>query len=228
MVSLYKTQKRKENVKVKFVCRICGYVYDEAKERIPFAELPDTWKCPLCGAKKSDFEMQGDNLANTAIGTPVEVDESMLKLSIGQMAALCSNLARGCEKQYKYEAADKYKALADYFSSVAPEVPESEISDIANMIENDLEEKYKTVRNVAGTDPKDRGALRVCVWGEKVSRILKSLIEQYEAEGEAFLENTEIWVCTTCGFVWVGNEAPKLCPVCKVPDWKFEKIEGRA
>ena len=31
-------------------------------------------------------------------------------------------------------------------------------------------------------------------------------------------------VCTVCGFVYVGDEPPKLCPVCKVPDWKFEKV----
>lgn len=41
------------------------------------------------------------------------------------------------------------------------------------------------------------------------------------------LEGTNIWVCTTCGFVYIGEQAPELCPVCKVPAWKFEKIEGR-
>ena len=35
-------------------------------------------------------------------------------------------------------------------------------------------------------------------------------------------------VCTVCGFVYVGDVAPELCPVCKVPSWKFEKVEGRA
>ena len=48
-----------------------------------------------------------------------------------------------------------------------------------------------------------------------------------EKEGEAFLKNTQIWVCTVCGFAYVGDSAPELCPVCKVPAWKFEKIEGR-
>jgi rubredoxin len=37
---------------MKFRCTICGYEYDEAKEGIAFAELPDTWQCPLCGAPK--------------------------------------------------------------------------------------------------------------------------------------------------------------------------------
>lgn len=25
----------------------------------------------------------------------------------------------------------------------------------------------------------------------------------------------------------IGDQAPELCPVCKVPAWKFEKVEGR-
>ena len=39
----------------KWVCGICGYVYDEAKEGVPFESLPDGWVCPLCGAEKSEF-----------------------------------------------------------------------------------------------------------------------------------------------------------------------------
>ena len=39
---------------MRYVCQICGYVYDDAKEKVPFASLPDTWKCPLCGAAKAE------------------------------------------------------------------------------------------------------------------------------------------------------------------------------
>ena len=55
--------------------------------------------------------------------------------------------------------------------------------------------------------------------------MLKSLLSRYQREGEKMLENTGVWVCTICGFVYIGNEPPELCPVCKVPPWKFEKIE---
>ncbi|MGI5902217.1 MAG: rubredoxin-like domain-containing protein [Desulfitobacteriia bacterium] len=30
-----------------------------------------------------------------------------------------------------------------------------------------------------------------------------------------------------CGFVYIGDKLPEVCPVCKVPNWKFEKVEGR-
>ncbi|MBN1488725.1 MAG: rubredoxin [Phycisphaerae bacterium] len=36
-------------------CDVCGYIYDEAKEGTPWADLPEDWECPVCGAGKSQF-----------------------------------------------------------------------------------------------------------------------------------------------------------------------------
>jgi rubredoxin len=49
----------------KWQCFYCGYVYDEAlgapQEGIPagtrWKDVPDSWICPVCGARKSDFAM---------------------------------------------------------------------------------------------------------------------------------------------------------------------------
>jgi rubredoxin len=46
-------------------CQVCGLIYDEAlgwpEEDIPpgtrWADLPDDWTCPDCGAAKADFDM---------------------------------------------------------------------------------------------------------------------------------------------------------------------------
>ena len=98
--------------------------------------------------------------------------------------------------------------------------------DILKEVQKDLEYGF-TDANQAANSVKDRGALRTLVWSEKVSRILNSLISRYEKEGDAFLEKTNVYVCTICGFVYVGDNPPDLCPVCKVPSWKFEQIERR-
>jgi len=50
----------------KYVCQVCGYVYDPAKgdsdsgiaPGTKFADLPEDWNCPICGAGKSDFEKE--------------------------------------------------------------------------------------------------------------------------------------------------------------------------
>jgi rubredoxin len=48
----------------KWVCTSCGYVYDAAtgdiehgiKPDIPFEQLPESWKCPICYADKEAFD----------------------------------------------------------------------------------------------------------------------------------------------------------------------------
>ncbi|MGD9506883.1 MAG: rubredoxin [Syntrophobacteraceae bacterium] len=50
----------------RYVCSVCGYVYDPAKgdpdngvaAGTPFSSLPEDWVCPVCGAAKSDFEKE--------------------------------------------------------------------------------------------------------------------------------------------------------------------------
>jgi rubredoxin len=47
----------------KFVCEVCGCVYDPAlgdtdsgvAPGTPFEKLPDDWVCPVCGASKDNF-----------------------------------------------------------------------------------------------------------------------------------------------------------------------------
>ena len=211
---------------MKYICQICGYVYDDAKEKVPFAELPDDWKCPLCGAAKSDFKPEANGNEKKVVTAIEPMEADLEKLSAGQLAALCSNLARGCEKQYKQEEAGLFKQLADYFTAVVPAVNDASVEKLAKELQTDAD-NYAAVRATADANA-DRGAARVCVWGEKVTRMLSSLVNRYLNEGEAMLKDTNIWVCTTCGFVYIGDTPPQLCPVCKVPDWKFEKIEGRA
>ena len=41
----------------KWKCSVCGYIYDEAKEGVPFDKLPEDWTCPQCGAPKSAFNV---------------------------------------------------------------------------------------------------------------------------------------------------------------------------
>lgn len=221
----------------KYICSVCGYIYDEAKG-IPEAgialgtvweDLPEDWICPLCGAAKAEFNKQGE-AAETGEKKPIVVIESssdMNELSPLEISALCSNLARGCEKQYKPEEAALFNDLAGYFKKASAPAKAPDFNQIIELIEKDLEESYPNANAVAA-DAKDRGALRALVWSEKVTRILKSLMTRYKKEGDAMLENTGVYVCTICGFVYVGDTPLDICPVCKVPNWKFEKIEGRS
>ena len=220
---------------MKYICKICGFVYDDAKEKVPFESLPQDWVCPVCGASKSDFKLvveekskKSNKSKNKKSETKfVEKSEDLQKLSVAELSALCSNLARGCEKQYKFEEMEMFKTLAEYFSKIAPPVQNANVEALSSLLTEDIDENYPNLVKVA-TDEGDRGTLRVCTWGEKVSRMLASLLSRYQKEGEEMLENTDIWVCTICGFVYIGEKPPEICPVCKVQSFKFEKIERRA
>jgi rubredoxin len=47
----------------KYVCGVCGYVYDPEvgdadggiEPGTAFADIPDDWECPECGVGKDDF-----------------------------------------------------------------------------------------------------------------------------------------------------------------------------
>ncbi len=55
---------KKGGANMRYVCLICGYVYDES-EGDPdngiepgtlWEDLPEDFECPLCGVSKDDFE----------------------------------------------------------------------------------------------------------------------------------------------------------------------------
>ncbi len=39
----------------KYVCDVCGYIYDPAVTGVAFEALPDDWTCPECGVGKDQF-----------------------------------------------------------------------------------------------------------------------------------------------------------------------------
>ena len=142
-----------------------------------------------------------------------------------ELSVVCSNLAKGCEKQYLPEQAAAFTRLADWLKGQAEPVHSAAFDSLLEKVNQDLSEGYPAA-NAAAEENQDRGALRSLVWSEKVTRMLSSLLNRYKTEGDAMLENTGVWVCAICGFVYIGDTPPERCPVCKVPVRKFEKIGG--
>jgi len=54
---------------MKYECTACGYIYDPAvgdpeggiEPGTGFADLPDDWRCPQCGAPKEYFDPLTDS-----------------------------------------------------------------------------------------------------------------------------------------------------------------------
>ena len=57
---------KEEKIMKKYVCTVCGYVYDPAvgdpdsgiKAGTAFEDIPDDWVCPVCGVGKDSFEAE--------------------------------------------------------------------------------------------------------------------------------------------------------------------------
>lgn len=208
---------------MKYICPVCGYVYDEAAEGVPWAALADEWECPICGAPKSVFRAEQpapESRQPTEVKTEWSVPSSGdIRLSAAELSAVCSNLARGCEKQYKEEERALFSELAKHYASlVSPS--EGDLSRLSALVKECADRQFAAAKAVAERKG-DRGAQRAIVWGERVNFILQSLIERY-TRGEA-IDTAEVWVCSICGFVYIGDTPPEICPVCKVPAFKFEK-----
>ena len=216
----------------KYVCSICGFIYDEEtgyekdgiSPKTKWEDVPDDWACPLCGASKSEFNLQDQNKEEKEEAyITKEENEPLRELSDSEISILCSNLAKGCEKQYKEEEALLFNELADYYKSKGVDEPESDFFNLLKLMEEDLNSGYKNA-NLKATALKDRGSMRALTWNEKVTRILYSLLKRYQDQGDKIIENNNIYVCEICGFVYIGDEAPEICPVCKVPSLKITKI----
>lgn len=215
---------------MKYVCTICGYIYDEAlgspetsiAPGTLWNDIPDTWVCPICGAPKAVFEQQGEEkpIRQESVEEEVVYDGNIDALSL---SAVCSNLAKGCEKQYLMEEAKLYYELAAYFEKKATPLV-GNMAALLALVKEDLKTLYPIANQVA-SKTNDRGAKRVLTWSEKVTRLQESLINRYENEQAAILENTSVYVCEICGFIYVGDTPPDICPVCKVPSFKLQKVE---
>ena len=73
------------------------------------------------------------------------------------------------------------------------------------------------------------GFTRIAYLFEAVGKIEKEHEERYNKllknleEGKVFARDGEyMWICSNCGHIHFGKEAPQVCPVCAHPQAYFE------
>ena len=77
---------------------------------------------------------------------------------------------------------------------------------------------------------REEGFNHIAFLFESVAKIEKSHEERYVKLAENIKNNTvfagdeeEVWICTNCGHIHVGKNAPEICPVCEHPKAYFER-----
>ncbi len=43
---------------MKYICDVCGYVYDEEAEGTKWEDLPEDYECPLCSVGRDQFSKE--------------------------------------------------------------------------------------------------------------------------------------------------------------------------
>ena len=86
-------------------------------------------------------------------------------------------------------------------------------------------EMYKRMAEEA----REEGFIWIAMKFEGVAAIEKRHEERYNKLLEIVKKKTvfkktskKVWICRNCGHIHVGNEAPKVCPVCSHPQAYFE------
>ncbi len=149
-------------------------------------------------------------------------------------SAVFSNLAKACEKQFRTREAELCWKISGYFDGEVPaqatqsdgaqeDAHTMDLIDFAARCAKDESSLFAATKGAA-EEASDRGALRMAVWGGKVNAIQKSVAERAAKQGETLLQDKSIFVCEACGFIFIGQEAPEVCPVCKAPGFRFSKI----
>jgi len=208
----------------KYVCSICGFIYDEAAG-IPEAgfaagtlweQLPDDWRCPWCRAAKSEFRLQEAKSAPAAqpaqpAAMPIRTGSTEPgELSAAALGALFTNLAKGCEKQYRPEESKLFHELAAYYQANAAQPDAASLSGLAGVNNSQLNGAFAAAYAQAAALA-DRGTLRALTWAEKVARMQNGHLAQFEQQPEA-IAAARTYVCEICGFIYIGDDRPGDLP----------------
>ena len=76
---------------------------------------------------------------------------------------------------------------------------------------------------------KEEGFKNVAVAFERIAEVERNhekryrrLIDSLENDTVFKKEDTVLWMCTNCGYIYEGKEAPKACPACLHPQGYFK------
>lgn len=78
----------------RYECVVCGYVYDDVQERVPWDKLPGDWTCPTCGADQTLFErLAGDDPEENSLAPAETPSEPAAATSVSPSGPAVRNTA---------------------------------------------------------------------------------------------------------------------------------------
>ena len=214
----------KSIMKKKFICTVCGYIYEGA-------EAPA--ECPVCHVKADKFkEFNPQALKGT------KTEQNLKDAFAGESQA---------HTKYLYYASkakkDGYEQIAELFTETALNEKEHAKLWFKFLHEGDIPTTTKNLADAAAgenyewTDMYEDmakqaiedGFPELAVKFRSVGAIEKRHEERYRKllqnieEGIVFSKDGDrIWQCRNCGHIHIGKTAPEVCPVCNHPKSFFQ------
>lgn len=226
-----KPKVEKSQGSTKWVCKICGYVYEGE-------ELPSDFICPWCKHGAEDFEKIEEEKGEVIMELKGSKTEKNLEAAFAG-----ESMARNKYTYYASKAKkDGYVQIAQLFEETANQEKEhakiwfkllnggidSTEKNLASAAEGEnyeWVEMYPEFAKVA----KEEGFDEIAKLFEKVAAIEKVHEDRYKkllgnvTDGIVFSrDNDVIWQCKNCGHIVIGKKAPEVCPVCNHPQAYFE------
>lgn len=134
---------------------------------------------PICQAGKNALVID-----NQIPWVPSPVDPNLPKdLTPEQLIPLLSNLAKGCEKQYRTNKKELFQSLSDYYDGITTSIPTNGYADLNALIDEDIEINLQGALESAKSFG-DQGAVRALAWNTKVSLMIRSLLKTKDEQME--------------------------------------------
>ena len=135
------------------------------------------------------------------------------------------------EKAHAKEFMKKLKEFSGENIEITASYPaefESDTLKLLRFAEEHEHDEYADIYNEFAAIAKEEGFLDIAALFTNIASIEKVHSERFKKyadkleKGLLFKETTkELWMCTNCGFIYEGEEAPLKCPVCLHPQGFF-------
>ncbi len=211
----------------KWVCKVCGYIHegDSAPE-----------VCPICKVGADKFEKLEEKSTSQYAGTKTE--KNLMEAFAGESQA---------RNKYTYfaEVAKKegLEQVAAIFAETADQEKQhakmwfSEFHGIGGTDENLVaaaageNEEWTDMYARMAKEAREEGFEELAIKFENVGKVEKShearylrLLDNYR-NGKTFKGDApKGWKCRQCGFIFEGDSAPEVCPVCGYSKAYFERM----
>ena len=221
---------------MKYVCKICGFIYDEATQDAKWNDLDTDWVCPVCKAPKEKFEAVAETSTSKYAGTKTE--KNLMEAFAGKSMARnkYTFFAEAARKEGLEQIAAIFEETADqekqhakmWFAAFHGIGTTDENLEAAAAGEN---EEWTEMYARMAQEAREEGFEELAIKFENVAIVEKSHEKRYLKLLESYKNGTTFkgdapkgWKCRQCGFIYEGDEAPEHCPTCGYPKAFFERM----